>query len=81
MYIFLIKDNFPRANCYRASGPLGLENDRVVLPLSIAKLGLLFVGCCVAIPIDARLSVNDKYQCIRYTMRLETNLDRVRSIH
>ena len=79
--MFLITDNCPRSTCHHASEPLCLEQDPAVLLLSIAKLGLPGVGCCVAIPNDARLSVNDKYQCIRYTMCLETNLDRIRSIH
>ena len=78
--MFLITDNCPRSICHHASGLLGLEHDPAVLSLSIAKSGLPCVGCCVAIPNDARLSVNDKSHYSRYTMYLESNLDRVRSI-
>ena len=64
--MFLITDNCPRSTCHHASGPLGLEHDPSVLSLSIAKLGFPCVGYCVAIPNDARLSVNDKLHYIRY---------------
>ena len=66
--MFLITDNFPRSTCHHDSEPLGLEHDPAVLSLSIAKLGLPCVGCCVAIPNDARLSVNDKSHYVRYTL-------------